>query len=55
MFEGVPQFEVSKDVLAEGVKAVDLFVDNAAVFASKGEMRKLVQGEIGRASCRERV
>ena len=30
--------------LAEGVKAVDLFVDNAAVFASKGEMRKLVQG-----------
>jgi len=26
------------------VKAVDLFVDNAAVFASKGEMRKLVQG-----------
>ena len=44
VFEGVPQFEVSKDVLAEGVKAVDLFVDNAAVFASKGEMRKLVQG-----------
>ena len=33
-----------EDALAEGVKAVDLFVDNAAVFASKGEMRKLVQG-----------
>lgn len=32
-----PQFEVSRDVLVEGVKAVDLFVDNAAVFASKGE------------------
>ena len=44
VFEGVPQFEISRDVLAEGVKAVDLFVDNAAVFASKGEMRKLVQG-----------
>ena len=44
MFEGVPQFEISRDALAEGVKAVDLFVDNAAVFASKGEMRKLVQG-----------
>ncbi len=39
-----PQFEISRDALAEGVKAVDLFVDNAAVFASKGEMRKLVQG-----------
>ena len=44
VFEGVPQFEVSRDALAEGVKAVDLFVDSAAVFASKGEMRKLVQG-----------
>ena len=44
VFEGVPQFEVSRDALTAGVKAVDLFVDNAAVFASKGEMRKLVQG-----------
>ena len=44
VFEGVPQFEISRDALAAGVKAVDLFVDNAAVFASKGEMRKLVQG-----------
>ncbi len=44
VFEGVPQFEVSLVALTEGVKAVDLFVDNAAVFASKGEMRKLVQG-----------
>ena len=44
VFEGVPQFEVSKEVLTEGVKAVDLFVDSAAIFASKGEMRKLVQG-----------
>lgn len=44
VFEGVPRFEVSHDALLPGVKAVDLFVDNAAVFASKGEMRKLVQG-----------
>ena len=44
VFEGVPQFEVSKDAVSVGVKAVDLFTDNAAVFASKGEMRKLVQG-----------
>ena len=39
-----PQFEVSKDAVSASVKAVDLFTDNAAVFASKGEMRKLVQG-----------
>ena len=44
VFEGVPQFEVSKSLLEDGVKAVDLFAEHAAVFASKGEMRKLVQG-----------
>ena len=44
VFEGVPQFEVSRDLLAGGVKAVDLFAEHAKVFASKGEMRKLVQG-----------
>jgi tyrosyl-tRNA synthetase len=44
VFEGVPQFEVSKEALSEGIKAVDLFTENAAVFPSKGEMRKLVQG-----------
>lgn len=43
VFEGVPQFKVKKVVFAEGVKAVDLMVDMAAVFPSKGEMRKLVQ------------
>lgn len=43
VFEGVPQFEISKDVLKEGVKAVDLLTEAAAVFPSKGEMRKLVQ------------
>lgn len=44
VFEGVPQFEISKEKLSEGVKAVDLFTEEATVFPSKGEMRKLVQG-----------
>lgn len=44
VFEGVPQFEVSKSLLERGVKAVDLFTENAAIFPSKGEMRKMVQG-----------
>ena len=44
VFEGVPQFEVSRDALGAGVKAVDLFVESAPIFPSKGEMRKLVQG-----------
>ncbi len=43
IFEGVPQFKVSKDIL--GQTAVDIFTCNdAKIFASKGEMRKLVQG-----------
>lgn len=44
VFEGVPQFEVAKAEIEAGVKAVDLFTEKAAVFPSKGEMRKLVQG-----------
>lgn len=44
VFEGIPTFEVSAAELAEGIKAVDLLTEKAAVFPSKGEMRKLVQG-----------
>lgn len=44
VFEGVPQFEVSRKDIESGIKAVDLFVEKAAVFPSKGEMRKLTQG-----------
>ncbi|MDO4186730.1 MAG: tyrosine--tRNA ligase [Bacteroidales bacterium] len=44
VFEGVPQFEVSRSLLETSVKAVDLFAEHSQVFASKGEMRKLVQG-----------
>ena len=44
VFEGVPQFKVSKSKLEAGVKAIDLFTEDAAVFPSKGEMRKMAQG-----------
>ena len=43
VFNGVPQFEVSREELSAGVKAIDLFTEKAAIFPSKGEMRKLVQ------------
>lgn len=43
VFEGVPQFEVSKEDMGAGIKAVDLLTEKAPVFPSKGEMRKLVQ------------
>ncbi|MBP3472717.1 MAG: tyrosine--tRNA ligase [Paraprevotella sp.] len=44
VFAGVPHFEVSRDALSGGVKAVDLVTESAPCFASKGEMRKLTQG-----------
>ena len=43
VFEGVPTFEVSRQDIEEGIKLADLLVDRAAVFPSKGEMRKLAQ------------
>ncbi|MDM8268443.1 tyrosine--tRNA ligase [Barnesiella viscericola] len=44
VFEGVPQFEVSRDAILGGVPAIELTTEMAAVFPSKGEMRKLTQG-----------
>ncbi len=42
VFDGVPQFTVSKEKIAEGVKALNLLTEDAQVFPSKGEMRKMV-------------
>lgn len=43
VFDGVPQFKISLSELVAGVKAIELLTDKAAVFPSKGEMRKLIQ------------
>lgn len=42
VFDGVPTFEVSKEEVL-GKKLMDVLTEDAAVFASKGEMRKLIQ------------
>lgn len=44
VFEGVPTFEVSRSNIEEGIRMADLLTDKAAVFPSKGEFRKMVQG-----------
>ena len=44
VFAGVPQFEISRSVIENGIKAVDLMAETTQCFASKGEMRKLTQG-----------
>lgn len=43
VFEGVPQFNISKEALSRGIKAVDLLTETAAVFPSKSEMRKITK------------
>lgn len=42
VFEGVPQFEVSREALSAGIKIAELLTEHAAVLPSKGELRKLV-------------
>jgi len=44
VFDGVPTFEVSRADIESGIRMADLLTEKAAVFPSKAEMRKLVQG-----------
>jgi tyrosyl-tRNA synthetase len=44
VFEGVPFFDVNKEILQDGVSIINLLTKHSNVFASKGELRRLVQG-----------
>ncbi len=44
VFEGVPQFRISKEKLETGIPVLDLLASETAVFPSKGEARKMIQG-----------
>ena len=44
IFDGVPQFDVSRNELEAGIGILDFLTEKAAVFPSKGEARKMVQG-----------
>lgn len=44
VFEGVPQFEIAKADLEAGVSFSALCTEKATLFASKGELRRLIQG-----------
>ena len=43
VFEGVSQFEISRDKLAAGIPIVELLAEDSAVFPSKGEARRMLQ------------
>jgi len=44
LFEGVPNFIISKEEFQQGINATELLAGKTAVFASKGEAKKMIQG-----------
>jgi tyrosyl-tRNA synthetase len=44
VFEGVPMFDVKKELISDGVTVSDLCATYSQIFPSKGELRRLVQG-----------
>jgi tyrosyl-tRNA synthetase len=44
VFEGVPVFDIRKEIIQSGVNVTDICTEHSQVFASKGELRRLVQG-----------
>nr|WP_294793351.1 tyrosine--tRNA ligase [uncultured Mucilaginibacter sp.] len=44
LFEGVPNFTIALNDVLQGINAVDLLAAQTAVFPSKGEAKKMIQG-----------
>ena len=44
VFEGVPVFDIKKEIIQSGVNITDICTEHSQVFASKGELRRLIQG-----------
>jgi tyrosyl-tRNA synthetase len=44
VFEGVPQYNISKEELQNGINIIDVLTDKTNIFASKGELRRTMQG-----------
>lgn len=44
IFDGVPQFHISKTELEAGIPIIELVAEKTQVFPSKGEARKMLQG-----------
>ena len=44
VFDGIPQFKVSKPELIANINITDLLTEKSFIFSSKGEARKMIQG-----------
>ena len=44
VFDGVPTFEITKEILDKGASFTSLCAEHSQVFSSKGELRRMIQG-----------
>jgi tyrosyl-tRNA synthetase len=44
VFEGVPAFDVKREILTDGITFTSLCTEHSQVFPSKGELKRMVQG-----------
>ncbi|MFW0717033.1 tyrosine--tRNA ligase [Pedobacter sp. N23S346] len=44
IFEGIPQYTISAEELSAGIDAASLLAEKSAIFPSKGEAKKTIQG-----------
>jgi tyrosyl-tRNA synthetase len=44
VFEGVPMFDLDRSLLINGIPLIDLLASSTAIFPSKGEARRMLQG-----------
>ena len=44
VFDGVEQYEISRQELEQGIAPLDLLAEKTQIFPSKGEARKMIQG-----------
>jgi len=44
IFEGIPQYDITKEELTAGIDAATILAEKSSVFPSKGEAKKTIQG-----------
>lgn len=44
VFEGVPSFDIEKEIIESGVSFTNLCAEHSKIFSSKGELRRMIQG-----------
>ncbi len=44
VFDGVPTFDINKEILGQGATFTSLCAEHSQVFSSKGELRRMIQG-----------